>query len=263
MKDKLAKRVGYLCSICEVSTSGPSDETSGSVNNIGVAAHIAAAAGGPGARRYDASMTPAERSSIENGIWLCQSCSKKIDGDAATYTVAALLELKKKAESTAKKRHGRKMASSEGNDSEIKPVLHGASFDETHRAVIVCADIENVGRRSTTVGRVSLEIAGRIHQASSPPQGIVLHGRDWFKLPVHRLRGNDFFLGAWHFGFSFPSGGERIELPIGTTEAVLRLSAAGGNDQSIHLRIERAYVQQQDSVVAWRRVFGFPDSGDE
>ena len=42
-------------------------------------AHICAAAqGGP---RYDASMTPEERKSFENGIWLCQSCSKLIDTD--------------------------------------------------------------------------------------------------------------------------------------------------------------------------------------
>ena len=40
------------------------------------------AQGGP---RYDASMTPEERKSFENGIWLCQSCSKLIDTDITRY----------------------------------------------------------------------------------------------------------------------------------------------------------------------------------
>ena len=40
------------------------------------------AQGGP---RYAASMTPEERKSFENGIWLCQSCSKLIDTDITRY----------------------------------------------------------------------------------------------------------------------------------------------------------------------------------
>ena len=68
---------------CNVSTAGPSDESAAGVMSIGVAAHIASAAQGPGARRFDPNMTPEERSGIENGIWLCQSCAKKIDDDEA------------------------------------------------------------------------------------------------------------------------------------------------------------------------------------
>ena len=69
------------------------------VTNIGVAAHICAAAkGGP---RYDASMTPEERKSPENGIWLCQSCSKLIDTDTSRYPKALLQSWKQLAEQTA------------------------------------------------------------------------------------------------------------------------------------------------------------------
>lgn len=61
---------------------------------IGVAAHIAAAAPGPGARRYDHSMTPEQRGSIDNGIWLCASCSILIDRDEARFSAQSLHELK-------------------------------------------------------------------------------------------------------------------------------------------------------------------------
>ncbi len=59
---------------------------------IGVAAHICAAA--PGGRRYDPTITPEQRSSIENGIWLCQTHSAVIDRDEVTYPADRLREMK-------------------------------------------------------------------------------------------------------------------------------------------------------------------------
>lgn len=89
----LAARVGYHCSnpSCMRSTSGPALAEEGTVN-IGVGAHIAAAA--PGGKRYDPNMSSAERSSPMNGIWMCQSCSKLIDSDDSRFTVALLQEWK-------------------------------------------------------------------------------------------------------------------------------------------------------------------------
>ncbi len=46
-------------------------------------------------------MTPEERKSFENGIWLCQSCSKLIDTDTTRYTKEGLLSWKKVAEELA------------------------------------------------------------------------------------------------------------------------------------------------------------------
>ena len=83
-KDLLAKRVGYRCSNpnCRQLTSGPQADSNKSLN-IGVAAHITAAAkGGP---RYDENISLEERASIENGIWLCQNCAKLIDNDPKRY----------------------------------------------------------------------------------------------------------------------------------------------------------------------------------
>ena len=46
-------------------------------------------------------MTPEERKSPENGIWLCQSCSKLIDTDTSRYPKALLQSWKQLAEQTA------------------------------------------------------------------------------------------------------------------------------------------------------------------
>lgn len=96
IKNKLAKRVSYICSNpnCRKMTIGP-DSKKG-INNIGVAAHICAAA--PGGPRYDANMTEQERKSIDNGIWLCQSCAKLIDSDENKYTVSLIKLWKEQTE---------------------------------------------------------------------------------------------------------------------------------------------------------------------
>jgi len=97
--DRLAKRAGMKCSCpnCRLPTSGP--DGGGGVTNTGVAAHIAAAS--PGGARYDELMTPEERSSIINGIWLCQSHAKMIDDDELTHSVAVLKDWKSVAEQMA------------------------------------------------------------------------------------------------------------------------------------------------------------------
>ena len=96
-KELLANRVGRKCSnpACRKLTCGANEDPQ-KVTSIGVAAHICAAAkGGP---RYDATMTSQERKSFENGIWLCQSCSKLIDTDVVRYTKETLLSWKQIAE---------------------------------------------------------------------------------------------------------------------------------------------------------------------
>ena len=95
--DTLCKRVNAICSNpeCNRGTLAPSTE-SDKVINTGVAAHISAAS--PGGPRYDKNMNIEQRTSIENGIWLCQTCSKLIDSDPLKYTSEILYEWKKKAE---------------------------------------------------------------------------------------------------------------------------------------------------------------------
>lgn len=97
---RLASRAGHCCSnpVCRRRTSGPG-ETTGGVVNIGVAAHISAAAsGGP---RFDPQLTPDQRAAPTNGIWLCQSCAKLIDSDETRFIPTLLLHWKALAESRA------------------------------------------------------------------------------------------------------------------------------------------------------------------
>jgi len=87
----LAKRAANRCSNpdCGTTTSGPSDDRSGSVN-VGEAAHIYGAH--PGSARYDPVMASADRSAITNAIWLCGNCHKLIDDDPNRYPAGLLFE---------------------------------------------------------------------------------------------------------------------------------------------------------------------------
>ena len=95
-KRKVALRANHQCSFrgCPQPTSGPSDESFEAVNMIGKAAHIHAAAPGPGARRYLASMSREERTHINNAIWLCANHADLIDRDEVTYTADVLRAMK-------------------------------------------------------------------------------------------------------------------------------------------------------------------------
>jgi hypothetical protein len=84
--------------MCKAHTVGPSDEAANAITMVGEAAHISAAAPGPGARRYDVSMTREARASIDNAIWLCPNDAKLIDRDEVTYTAAKLHAIKRQHE---------------------------------------------------------------------------------------------------------------------------------------------------------------------
>lgn len=92
-KIELLVRAANLCSRCHVFTIGSTD-AGDRKNSIGVAAHICAAASGPGAKRYDPNQTKAQRRHFDNGIWMCYSCSKLIDNEETFHTVAHLKEMK-------------------------------------------------------------------------------------------------------------------------------------------------------------------------
>ncbi len=100
VKVQLAKRVGYRCSnpTCRKLTTGPG-LPDGKTVNIGVAAHISAAS--PGGKRYDPNLSPEERRSINNGIWLFQVHAKLIDDDETMYPVGRLRAWKTEAEYAA------------------------------------------------------------------------------------------------------------------------------------------------------------------
>lgn len=96
-KLQIAKRAGWLCSYpaCRTPTIGATSDGQGEIN-VGTAAHICAAArGGP---RYDPDMSPEDRSSANNGIWMCRDHGKAIDSNDPEFSVKRLREWKRQAE---------------------------------------------------------------------------------------------------------------------------------------------------------------------
>ncbi len=88
-KEILFKRARAKCSnpACRRETIEAHSEED-KVVNTGVASHITAAS--PEGPRYDPALTPNERKSIYNAIWLCQTCAKLIDSDSPKYAVEVL-----------------------------------------------------------------------------------------------------------------------------------------------------------------------------
>ena len=101
IKRTLASRVGNRCSNpdCRALTSGPQNDPAKAIN-LGVAAHITAAA--PGGPRFDPDLLPEERRAPSNGIWLCQNCAKLIDNDVVRFPVEVLTNWKSDAQGEAK-----------------------------------------------------------------------------------------------------------------------------------------------------------------
>ena len=124
IKRTLSARVGHQCSNpdCRAATSGPQVDNAKALN-LGVAAHIAAAAtGGP---RYDRALTPAERAGIGNGIWLCQNCAKLIDNDPARYPADVIAAWKLIAEHHALHHVGKTASGASVHTVEDKWVDYG------------------------------------------------------------------------------------------------------------------------------------------
>ncbi len=101
VKTILAGRAGWKCSFpnCPYPTAGPAIESHDKWIRNGVAAHITAAA--PGGPRYDASMSPEQRSDISDAIWMCPTHGNLIDKEKTAYTVEEIKSWKTAAESRA------------------------------------------------------------------------------------------------------------------------------------------------------------------
>jgi hypothetical protein len=135
---QIAKRAGWLCAFpsCRKHTVGATEDGKGEIN-IGTAAHICAAA--PGGPRYDENMSETDRSSAENGIWMCRDHGKVIDSDVKHFTVSLLHQWKKESETESWRR-----------------VLQGKTADSS----IVVSDT-NIAVRLRTAAEQDLEVFRR------------------------------------------------------------------------------------------------------
>jgi hypothetical protein len=153
-KKAVAARASWQCAFtdCGKPTVGPSEESSEAVTMIGKAAHICGAAPGPGSRRYNSSMTPQERTSINNAIWLCPDHADLIDRDEVTYSVETLHAMKSEHEALCAK------AVRTGTSNDL-----GAGLLAIGPEVVCTGDIENVSAANWTL-RLKHFVIGDAHK---------------------------------------------------------------------------------------------------
>lgn len=99
IREAISKRASYICSNpnCRRFTLAPSENEPEKFILIGEAAHITAAS--PGFARYDGTLTKEQRTSAENGIFLCASCATMIDkNQGADFPVELLKKWKREHE---------------------------------------------------------------------------------------------------------------------------------------------------------------------
>ncbi|HEY3452540.1 MAG TPA: hypothetical protein VGK67_39720 [Myxococcales bacterium] len=206
-KWRLAQRVGLLCSFedCQLHTTGPSEEAEAKVNNVGVACHICGAAPGPGSRRYDSKMTPEERSSIENGIWLCGTHSRQIDNDEVTWTVEKLKAIKAAAEQRQSARIGKP-----GATESVQLLSAAGGYFRDYKAAYVVVEIVNPSGSPNSIRGATLKVGDKIHAANTPRENLSINGFPWLPARGLRLESVGVSCGAWYFGHSFLGGGDDV-----------------------------------------------------
>lgn len=156
-KIQIAKRAGWLCSdpSCRRSTIGSNSDGNGEIN-LGTAAHICAAA--PGGPRYDLNQTPAQRSSPDNGIWMCKLHGTAVDAKDSKFTVELLHQWKAQAQNDSWRRV---LYNEVPNGAAVQPPTEGELVTRLRAAAI--SDLD-VFRRSdkwpSTAIKLTLEVDG-------------------------------------------------------------------------------------------------------
>jgi len=108
IKETLARRAGYRCSICKEPTVGPHSNPDKAAF-LGEASHIHSAA--PNGPRANNCLSPEERASASNGIHLCKKHARLVDVDEEQYTAEKLRQIKN------------------NHEQEIRSMLAGQSHD--------------------------------------------------------------------------------------------------------------------------------------
>jgi hypothetical protein len=94
IREALAKRAAYICSNpdCHTLTIAPSDADESKFLYFGKAAHICAAGSGGPRFKPEPEMTPEQRMSAANGIFLCSNCAAMIDNNKGLDFTDVLLQ---------------------------------------------------------------------------------------------------------------------------------------------------------------------------
>ena len=211
-----------LCSNpdCKQHTSGPSDEGPHAVVTIGEAAHICAAS--PGGPRFDSNMSPEERASISNAIWLCARCHKLVDGDTARYPAPLLREWKCRHEDQmADTLRGKRAASNQRvladsleattemsrtppqspSPSDVEFVV-SANYSMDKDAMIVIGEIGNTANKKFTIRDVRLLVPNVGEMRPDEiinPRIFYIEGHTWLGKSPFQVGAGDLIKIAWYF----------------------------------------------------------------
>lgn len=160
----LAKRAAYICSNpgCRAFTISPSETDSEKHISLGKASHITAAARND--PRYDSSLTPEQRRSLENGIYLCSSCTDLIDrNNGIDFSVEQLSKWKTEHEAWVRSNLNKSVASLTG--SQRQPILNvcfdaGRNHIELIKKLYVEPDNDHIKfKLGETIIRLDIQIA--------------------------------------------------------------------------------------------------------
>src|SRR5829696_415121 len=231
VKRALAYRVGGRCSNpdCQRTTSGPNADPEKSVI-IGVAAHItAAAAGGP---RYEAELSPEERRSAKNGIWLCQTCAKLIDNDPVRYPTELLREWKRGAEDRA-------LASVSGATSTLGEIGLSSS------AVLLASEVDRLAAQMSETIDQDLE-----RMISTWREGRTREALKWLR----EVKGNE---DKWS---ALPP---RLKARLLRFEASIGLNTTRDTEKAKDLADEARALAPLENDARLRSVIAYVESGPE
>jgi hypothetical protein len=157
--DALARRAAFICSNpdCRAFTIAPSLEDPAKYIYTGIASHITAAA--PGGPRYDTALTPEQRRSIDNAIFLCGTCSIMIDKNNGIDFLAEQLRRWKEEHNEWVRRNLNKRANTQTTTIMVGPnnVVEGSVIvNYNQMGGQIAHSITNIGPQPRTIAEAAV-----------------------------------------------------------------------------------------------------------
>lgn len=175
--DALARRASFICSNpdCRSMTLAPATNDPEKFLYVGVAAHLTAAA--PGGPRYDPELTPDQRGSINNAIFLCSNCSVMVDkNNGIDFPLCELTRWKNDHENWVRDNLNKSYGESDAQRSTIgpnAPINGSVIISHNQSGGQVAHSITNIGVQPRRIPDESLTQLSKLLR-NYPPQDVDL-----------------------------------------------------------------------------------------
>ncbi len=233
-------------------TTGPQSNPS-NVINVGVAAHITAAAqGGP---RFESRLSDKDRASTSNGIWLCQTCAKLIDSDLAAYPPHLLGEWKARAEQDARARLGKTKSREVSHKKSVAALKRDQKLrDDLHRDLLKCPsermELPRVTSRASKFAHDEV-IIHRIDDTSYPDIDESPGISGWFKVEI---------LDFYHGGLDCILDLKYALIDIETSKWALLTDAQSESSYPPRFSKVKVFITGK---IPWRNILHYDMRGDQ